>query len=113
MFYITKTIEISASHRLRLPYESKCANVHGHNYLIKVRMSASKLNTEGMVVDFSHIARIINKFDHQSLNDFITQPTAENIALTIGLEIEALYPGKLSMVEVQEDRDNVAAYLPD
>ena len=32
MYYVKKTIEISASHQLRLDYESKCENLHSHDY---------------------------------------------------------------------------------
>ncbi len=31
MYYVKKTIEVSASHQLKLSYESKCENFHGHN----------------------------------------------------------------------------------
>lgn len=31
MYYIEKTFEISASHKLTLSYRSKCENLHGHN----------------------------------------------------------------------------------
>ena len=36
MYYIKKTIEISSSHRLNLSYESKCQNLHGHNWIITI-----------------------------------------------------------------------------
>ena len=36
MYYIEKTLEISACHRLTLSYESKCQNLHGHNWIITV-----------------------------------------------------------------------------
>lgn len=31
MYTVIKRMEISASHRLKLSYESKCENLHGHN----------------------------------------------------------------------------------
>ena len=34
MFYVKKRLEISASHRLDLDYPSKCANLHGHNWIV-------------------------------------------------------------------------------
>ncbi|MDD7404867.1 MAG: 6-carboxytetrahydropterin synthase, partial [Bacteroidales bacterium] len=34
MYYIKKTIEIAACHRLSLSYPSKCTQLHGHNWLI-------------------------------------------------------------------------------
>ena len=113
MYKITKTIEISAAHRLVLPYESKCKAEHGHNYLITVELRSQDLNTEGMIGDFSHVAEIVNKYDHSLLNDFFSQPTAELIAHELWRQIDEKYPGKCRRVVVQEDRDNVAEYVQD
>ena len=53
MFTVIKRMEISASHKLVLPYRSKCASLHGHNWIITVYCRSSRLNSEGMVVDFT------------------------------------------------------------
>ena len=34
MYTVRKRIEISASHSLKLSYESKCENLHGHNWMM-------------------------------------------------------------------------------
>ena len=52
MFTVIKRMEISASHKLVLPYRSKCASLHGHNWIITVYCRSARLNSEGMVVDF-------------------------------------------------------------
>ena len=36
MFTVTKRLEVSASHQLKLDYPSKCQNLHGHNWIITV-----------------------------------------------------------------------------
>ncbi|MBQ0154164.1 MAG: 6-carboxytetrahydropterin synthase, partial [Bacteroidales bacterium] len=36
MYYVSKQMEISASHKLKLSYGSKCQNLHGHNWHIRV-----------------------------------------------------------------------------
>lgn len=41
-----------AGHRV-LGHESKCANLHGHNYVLCVYAHAQQLNSLGMVIDFS------------------------------------------------------------
>jgi len=107
MFYITKELEISASHSLDLPYESKCKNIHGHNWKIKVFCKSSELNSSGMVVDFTEIkARIHGVLDHQNLNEvFAFNPTAENIAHWIYKQIDLCYK-----VEVQESTGNIATF---
>ena len=70
MYFIEKTFEISACHRLVLPYESKCTHIHGHNWLITVYCKSLELNESGMVVDFSEVKRRVKKvLDHQDLNE--------------------------------------------
>ena len=82
MFTVIKRMEISASHKLVLPYRSKCASLHGHNWIITVYCRSSRLNSEGMVVDFTRIKEVVTeKLDHQNLNEVLPfNPTAENIA---------------------------------
>ena len=107
MYYVKKTMEISAAHRLQLDYESKCAQLHGHNWVITVYCRAEELNEDGMVVDFTLIKRTIKqRLDHQVLNDVLTfNPTAENIARWICDQIPHCY-----RVDVQESKENVASY---
>ena len=107
MYYVKKTMEISAAHRLQLDYESKCTQLHGHNWVITVYCRAEELNEDGMVVDFTLIKRTIKqRLDHQVLNDVLTfNPTAENIARWICKQIPHCY-----RVDVQESKGNVASY---
>ena len=46
MYTVIKRMEISASHRLKLSYESKCENLHGHNWIITVYCQAEQLNED-------------------------------------------------------------------
>ena len=34
MYKIIKKMEVAGAHKLELPYESKCSNLHGHNWNI-------------------------------------------------------------------------------
>lgn len=81
VYSISKKIEISAAHALSLSYESKCSNLHGHNWQIEIFLVSRELNADGMVADFSHIKKTIKgKMDHANLNEiFDFNPTAENI----------------------------------
>jgi 6-pyruvoyltetrahydropterin/6-carboxytetrahydropterin synthase len=105
IYSVCKEMEIAGAHRLSLPYESKCANFHGHNWKVKVWCRANALNGEGMVCDFTHIKRAIHdKLDHQCLNDiFDFNPTAENMARWMLEQIPSCYK-----VSVQESEGNVA-----
>lgn len=107
MYYIEKHLEISGSHKLTLDYESKCQNLHGHNWKIVIHCKSKQLNQNGMVEDFTLIKKkISDKLDHQNLNDiFVFNPTAENIARWICDQIPTCYK-----VSVQESEDNTAIY---
>lgn len=109
MYEVRKRIEISAAHRLMLDYESKCTNLHGHNWIIDVFLSSKALNKNGMIMDFTEIKRKIqDKFDHKVINDEVDfNPTAENIAKYI-CDVLAPYCYR---VDVQESIDNVASYI--
>ena len=49
MYYVCKRLEISSAHALHLSYESKCENLHGHNWIVKVYCKSETLNADGMV----------------------------------------------------------------
>lgn len=111
MYKAIKRIEISAAHRLTLDYESKCTNLHGHNWIIDVYLKSETLNQNGMVMDFTLIKeKIQNKFDHKVINDVVDfNPTAENLAKYI---CDSLAPF-CYRVDVQESLDNTAVYERD
>ena len=110
---VTKRIEVSGSHHLTLPYPSKCAAVHGHNWIITVTCEANHLNESGMVMDFAEIKEVVMQLDHDDINQVLEvdlgtalNPTAENIAKWIA---DKLGP-RCKRVEVQESEGNVAEY---
>jgi len=114
--------KIEASHQLFLPYESKCNNVHGHSYRFKIAIGSTELDANGMIVDFSKVKAIIQKYDHKHLNDVFMErskllqdmvtpvaSTAENFALLLYIDIAAMLSkenpvAKLLEVAVSETR---------
>jgi len=133
MFRVSREIEFCYGHRL-LHYRGKCRHLHGHNGKAIITMEASALNDQGMVLDFSDIKQVVNRWidehlDHrmilhrddpavpvlQEMGESIyvldVNPTAENIAkLIYDVAVEQGYP----VVEVRlwETPRCFATYCP-
>lgn len=105
IYSVSKTMEISAAHQLKLSYASKCSRLHGHNWHVRVFLMSRELNADGMVYDFSDIKHKIHGYlDHGNLNDLLPfNPTAENIARWIVSQFPQCYKAI-----VQESDGNVA-----
>jgi 6-pyruvoyltetrahydropterin/6-carboxytetrahydropterin synthase len=63
--------------------------MHGHSYRLDVAVRGPLRNegaAQGMVVDFDDIKRIVRErvidvLDHQTLNEFVDNPTVERVVL--------------------------------
>src|SRR2546421_12747439 len=112
-FQITTTRHFSASHQLRL-YDGSIEPLHGHNWTVKVGVSAPKLDEIGVVMDFHELERlvdnIIGAMHNHHLNDVALlkgmNPSAENVALIVGKNLALPNPVKLVSVEVWETPEN-------
>lgn len=114
MYKVSKRMEIAGSHQLKLDYESKCENLHGHNWIVTVYVQSEALDMNGMVIDFTRLKQCIHdKLDHKHLNDVVNfNPTAENLAYWIATEVDQIRPlgAKCYKVEVQESEGNIATW---
>ena len=118
MYKVSKRMEIAGAHQLALPYESKCSNLHGHNWIVTVHCVSKELTDYGMIVDFTKVKEAIHgRLDHSVINNVIPStknPTAENMAKWIQEEVcKVMEVGFCYMVEVQESEGNVATYIVD
>jgi 6-pyruvoyltetrahydropterin/6-carboxytetrahydropterin synthase len=83
---ICKQFKFEAAHVLP-HHPGKCSRLHGHSYRLEVFVDGPLHQNgpaAGMVVDFDEIAtvvrsNVIDVLDHQSLNDFLANPTSELI----------------------------------
>jgi len=121
MFEVTIEQTFAAGHALR-NYRGKCENVHGHNYRCQVTVEGRNLDQIGLLVDFVTLKKalqaVIDRLDHQWLNDFppfdILNPSAENIAKYIYEEVskdlDAEGSVKLACVRLWETDTSSATY---
>jgi 6-pyruvoyltetrahydropterin/6-carboxytetrahydropterin synthase len=123
MYSIKVISHFSAAHSLR-GHKGKCEKLHGHNWKIEVILSAQKLNTLGMVMDFSDLKKIIKQvldgLDHKYLNDLNyfqkINPSSEEIARYIFEKLKKIIPGRqchLRKVKVWETDSACALYTED
>ena len=103
--------KFSSAHRLP-GYEGDCANLHGHTWHVIFEVEGP-LQKSGMVYDFKKLKSLLETLlpDHKYLNDFVPNPTAENICRYLFDKTQAaLQPEGLALktVEVWENEDAAA-----
>lgn len=85
-YTIEKDFAFSASHVLEgLPEGHQCGRLHGHNYVVRLRLSGVHLLSVGFLYDYGNLAPFKHlldaTLDHRHLNDVMTDnPTAEALA---------------------------------
>jgi 6-pyruvoyltetrahydropterin/6-carboxytetrahydropterin synthase len=123
MYELKVKSHFAAAHNLREFY-GKCEDLHGHNWLVEVYVTAERLGEADLVMDFGvikkHLADIIEEIDHKYLNDLDffknNNPSSENIArfIYLGLapRIEKASGGRaqLSRVSAWESENACATY---
>ncbi len=103
----------AAAHRLPR-YQGPCFRMHGHNYKFFIGLEGEVDPATGMIADFGEIKRVVGEkvlapADHQVLNDFLENPTAENIARWIWETLVGDVPG-LVEVRLFEIPDSCVTY---
>jgi 6-pyruvoyltetrahydropterin/6-carboxytetrahydropterin synthase len=120
MFKLIVKKEFSSAHILN-GHPGNCKRMHGHNWLVEAEVRGSNTNEIGMVIDFKEIKNnlqgIIDKLDHQYLNDiepFTNEnPTAENISKYIYKELSKNINTdniKVSEIKLWETNNSAVTY---
>lgn len=95
MYYATRQYAFEARHQLGLYDLSKDDNLwlygseispHGHNYILRTEIAGSLHPKSSMILDLGDLDTTVNqvlvdKWDHDSLNEFVALPTHENLTL--------------------------------
>jgi 6-pyruvoyltetrahydropterin/6-carboxytetrahydropterin synthase len=125
---VSRRETFNAAHQLRDPDLSedenqrlfgKCANLHGHNYVLEVVVAGEVQQATGYVLDLKQLSdvicqRVIQDVDHRNLNTDVPWlegriPTAENLALAFWERIRSELPdGLLRSVRLWETDKNWA-----
>lgn len=108
---IFKEFTFDSAHWLpNVPAGHKCGRMHGHTYRIRVSVVGEVDSDTGFVIDFadlkSEVKPVIDSLDHQVLNDFITNPTCENLAVYMSSRIPSA-----SVIEVWETPTSGSRYV--
>lgn len=106
---VEKEVRFESAHRLPY-YDGPCKNLHGHSYRLIIAVEGEVNATSGIIVDFYEVQRtvqreVLDQFDHKYLNDFMENPTAENIALSIWGRLSRALPG-LKEIRLFETQDS-------
>ncbi len=120
MYEVTIKKSFAAAHLLK-DIGGKCEELHGHNFIVEVSAAASKLNQEGLLIDFRVLKKwtdeILTELDHKHLNalpSFVNlNPSSENIARFIydGITAKARQEKiKISCVTVWESDNARVSY---
>jgi 6-pyruvoyltetrahydropterin/6-carboxytetrahydropterin synthase len=123
MYTVFKDFTFAAAHAIR-GHTGGCQNLHGHNYRVRVQVTAGRLDALGMVIDFADLKRVVGEvlgpFDHRLINDIPPfdqrNTTAELLAEYVFREVAArLDDERLSVarVEVWENDSACAVYTLD
>jgi 6-pyruvoyltetrahydropterin/6-carboxytetrahydropterin synthase len=125
---VSRRESFNAAHQLRDPALSddenqrlfgKCANLHGHNYVLEVVVAGEIDRTTGYVFDLKRLSDVIFRLiiedvDHRNLNTDVPWlegliPTAENLAMAFWERVRSELPeGSLRSVRLWETDKNWA-----
>jgi 6-pyruvoyltetrahydropterin/6-carboxytetrahydropterin synthase len=84
---VTRAFTFEAAHELPW-HPGKCKRLHGHSYRVEVTVEGPVDPDRGIVVDFDDVksvvrTSVVDRYDHQYLNDFLPNPTAELLAADV------------------------------
>ena len=104
---VMRKVQFCAGHRL-LGHEGKCANLHGHNYLIEFHVTGNEVDELGRVVDFAVINKLFKGWiDDNWDHGFIVWDQDKNAIDAL----EQVQPNKIYRLPYNPTAENMARYL--
>ena len=123
MYELKVASHFAAAHNLR-NFNSRCENLHGHNWLVEVYVTSDRLDDTGLVMDFGDVKKelaiVLDELDHKYLNELDhfkeVNPSSEHIAKFIYDRLAPKIdcgPIRLRRVSAWESENSRAAYIAD
>jgi 6-pyruvoyltetrahydropterin/6-carboxytetrahydropterin synthase len=113
---LLRTFRFEAAHLLpKVPAGHKCRRLHGHSYVVDLRLEGNLDAELGWLVDFAEVKAaaqpVFDRLDHYYLNevDGLQNPTSELLAHWLFRQLEPRLP-LLESVTVRETCTSACTY---
>ena len=104
---VMRQVRFCAGHRL-LNHEGKCANLHGHNYLVEFHVTGTDVDELGRVVDFAVINKLFKGWiDDNWDHGFILWDQDRNAIDAL----QQVTPSRIFEMPYNPTAENMARYL--
>lgn len=105
--------QFNAAHRLPF-YEGPCFHTHGHNYKLLVFVEGPVDPKTGLSIDFVRVKELVrehvlDRIDHNDLNQVMENPTAENVVVWMWGRLQPHLHG-LKEMQLYETDDAAVIY---
>jgi 6-pyruvoyltetrahydropterin/6-carboxytetrahydropterin synthase len=104
---IMRKVKFCAGHRL-LNHEGKCANLHGHNYLVEFHVTGNEVDSLGRVVDFSVLNKLFKGWIDENWDHGFVLWDKDHNAINA---IQSCEPHRLYLMPYNPTAENMARYL--
>lgn len=104
---IMRKVSFCAGHRL-LNHENKCANLHGHNYIVEFYVTGNEVDEIGRVVDFAIINKLFKGWidEHWDHGFLLWDQDVEAINA-----LKTIRPNRIYLLPYNPTAENMARYL--
>lgn len=115
---VCKNITTETAHRL-VNYSGKCAHIHGHSWQWEVCIEVTRLQNNGIAVDFGELKRFLNDhihelFDHSLVlcesDRLVRLCKAEGLSLEHFLSVDEHVPARVVVMDCNPTSENLALY---